>query len=70
MNHYKNVALHHSVIVNLTTGRAFRGVLLQTNKELLILANAELIEAGEQPIPVSGNVVIERSRVEFVQVVK
>lgn len=70
MNHYKNVALHQSVIVNLTTGRAFRGVLLQTNKELLILANAELIEAGEQPIPVSGNVVIERSRVEFVQVVK
>lgn len=69
MTSYSGVALHKSVIVNLTTGRAFRGVLMQAKRQLLVLANASIIEPGSDPIPVSGTVVVERALVEFVQVV-
>lgn len=69
MNSYSGVALHRTVIVNLTTGRAFRGALLQAKRQILVLGNAALIEPGSDPIPVSGTVVVERSLVEFVQVV-
>jgi hypothetical protein len=55
--------------VNLTTGRAFRGALLTAKRELLVLGNAQLLEPGQDPIPVSGTVCIERALVEFVQVV-
>jgi hypothetical protein len=54
--------------VNLTTGRAFRGVLFETRGPLIVLRNAELLD-GDQVVPVDGTVVIERDRVEFVQVV-
>jgi len=55
-----------SVIVNLD-GRAFRGILWARRGPLLVLSDAELLEAGEK-IPVDGEVVVERSRVEWVQV--
>ena len=68
MRSYRGVALHKSVIVNLTSGRAFRGVLFEVKGELLVLKNAELIEE-DRVVAVDGSVVIERARVEFVQVV-
>jgi hypothetical protein len=50
--------------------RAFAGVLWAQRGPLLVLRNAELLEQGAQPVPMDGEVVIERSRVEFVQVVQ
>jgi len=64
---YKSIALAKTVLVNLTTGRAFRGVLFEVRGDLLVLRNAEIIEEG-RVVPVEGSVVVERSRVEFVQV--
>jgi hypothetical protein len=52
----------------LTTGRTFRGVLFEVRGDLLVLRNAELIQE-DRVVPVEGSVVVERSRVEFVQVV-
>ncbi len=69
MNPYSGVALHRTVLVNLDTGRAFRGALLEAKRQILVLGNASIIEPGSDPIPVSGTVVVERARVEFVQVV-
>lgn len=66
--HYKGLALHRRVIVALTTGRSFRGVLLEVHPDLLVLRNAELLE-DERVIGVDGAVVLERRSVEFVQVV-
>jgi small nuclear ribonucleoprotein (snRNP)-like protein len=68
MRAYRNVALHRRVIVALSTGRSFRGILFEVRGPLLILKDAELID-GRDVIPVDGSVVIERERVEFVQVV-
>lgn len=68
MRAYKSVALHRTVLVNLTTGRAFRGVLFEVRGDLLVLRNAELINE-DGVVPVEGSVVLERRLVEFIQVV-
>ena len=67
MRSYRSIALTKTVLVNLTTGRAFRGVLFEVRGDLLVLRNAELIE-DDRVVPVEGSVVIERARVEFIQV--
>lgn len=69
MTSYSGIALHKTVIVNLSSGRAFKGALLQAKREILVLGNAVLLEPGQDPVPVSGLVVVERSTVDFVQVV-
>lgn len=57
-----------TVIVNLKSGRAFRGVLWDDHRELLVLRNATLLEDG-QTAAVDGEVVIERTHIDFMQVV-
>ena len=70
MSGYRSIALHRTVIVNISSGRAFRGALLSAKRDIVTLGNAELIEPGQNPIPVPGTVVIERRQIEFVQVVR
>jgi hypothetical protein len=55
------------VVVNLAD-KAFTGILWAKRGPLLILRNAELLEAGRPAQPVDGEVVVERSKVEFTQV--
>jgi len=62
--------LRTSVIVNLTTGRSFKGVLWATSGPLLVLRQAELLEGNRQAMPVDGEVLVDVARVEFVQVVE
>ena len=59
------------VMVNLTTGTVFDGILWQARGGLLVLREASIHEPrGERPWrKVDGEVVLEVSRVEFVQVV-
>lgn len=55
--------------VNLKTGKAFRGVLYERQREFLVLKGAELFDAPRSaPVPIDGDVVIERQHVEFIQV--
>ncbi|MFJ3794944.1 hypothetical protein ACIPSJ_01510 [Streptomyces sp. NPDC090088] len=54
-------------MVNLAD-KAFSGILWAKRGPLLVLRDAELLEAGRVPQPVDGEVVIERSKVEFTQV--
>lgn len=66
---WRRTAVRKRVLVNLTTDKAFRGVLWAKRGSLLVLKNAELIEPGAQAFtPLDGEVVLERSKVEFVQV--
>jgi small nuclear ribonucleoprotein (snRNP)-like protein len=65
---YRGIALHHTVIVNLTTGAAFRGVLYEVRGDLLVLRNAQAIQE-DAVVPIDGAVIIERAKVEFVQVI-
>lgn len=55
-----------TVIVSLTAGAVFRGVLWSDSRELLVLRNAQMIHEGD-PVPIDGEVVVDRRRIEFVQ---
>jgi hypothetical protein len=48
--------------------KAFSGILWAKRGPLLVLRDVELLEAGRQPQRVDGEVVVERSKVEFMQV--
>lgn len=55
------------VVVNLTTGKAFHGVIWSEQRELLVLRDVTLLEDGQET-RVDGEVVIERDRIDFIQV--
>jgi hypothetical protein len=64
---WRRTAVRKRVVVNLA-GQAFRGILWAKRGPLLVLRNAELLEAGRAPQPVDGEVIVERVKVEFTQV--
>lgn len=64
---WRRTAVRKRVIVNLAD-KAFSGILWAKRGPLLVLRNAELLEAGRAPQPVDGEVIVERSKVEFTQV--
>lgn len=65
---WRRVAVHRRVLVNLKTGSAVRGVLVEARGPLLILKDAELLEAGREPTRLDGDTLVERSNVDFAQV--
>jgi small nuclear ribonucleoprotein (snRNP)-like protein len=69
MRAWNSVAVRRQVVVNLQTGLTFRGVLYKQTGPLLVLKNAQLLEPGQAPVELAGEVVIERKTVDFVQVV-
>ncbi|WP_432027452.1 hypothetical protein [Streptomyces sp. 1222.5] len=64
---WRRTALRKRVVVNLSD-KAFAGVLWAKRGPLLVLRDAELLEPGREPQRIDGEVVIERARVEFTQV--
>lgn len=63
------LALRRRVLVNLKTGRALRGVLWARAGRYVVLKDVELFEPGRtQAQAVTGEVVVEESNVDFVQV--
>lgn len=56
------------VLVNLVDGKALQGLLWSRRGRMLILKDVTLLESGAQPAPVDGEVLIEATRVDFVQV--
>jgi small nuclear ribonucleoprotein (snRNP)-like protein len=65
---FRRTLVRKKVVVNLHGGRAFLGILWAQRGPLLVLRNATMHEPGAQPSPVDGEVVIERTQVEFIQV--
>ncbi|MFV8127533.1 hypothetical protein [Streptomyces syringium] len=64
---WRRTAVRKRVVVNLPD-KAFAGVLWAQRGPLLVLRDVELLEAGRDPQRVDGEVVVERARVEFTQV--
>jgi hypothetical protein len=64
---WRRTAVRKRVVVNLAD-KAFAGVLWAKRGPLLVLRDVELLEAGRQPQRVDGEVVVERAKVEFTQV--
>jgi hypothetical protein len=64
---WRRTALRKRVVVNLAD-KAFAGVLWAKRGPLLVLRDATLMQHGAADTQLDGEVVIERSRVEFIQV--
>ncbi len=65
---WKRTATKRRVIVNLKTEKAFAGVLWAKRGALLVLKDAFVLEAARDAVKVDGEVVIERSNVDYIQV--
>jgi hypothetical protein len=65
----KQVAAKRRVVVNMADDCAMTGVLWRRHKRLVVLRGAELIEPGREPVSMDGEVVIERERIWFTQIV-
>lgn len=59
-----------TVIVNLKSGKAFRGVLWQRTGGFLVLKQAELLRPREGPAALDGDTLVPFVDVEFMQVVQ
>lgn len=66
---WRRSAISRQVSVSTKTGKAIAGVLVYQRGPLLILKDARLLEAGRAPVGLDGDVLIERSNVDFVQVI-
>jgi small nuclear ribonucleoprotein (snRNP)-like protein len=65
---YGRLWINHRVMVNLTTDKAISGVLWDDRGPLIVLRDATLVQQ-EGTVKLDGEVVIERSRIDFVQIV-
>jgi hypothetical protein len=64
---WRRTALRKRVVVNLPD-KAFAGVLWAKRGPLLVLRDATLMQHGAADTPLDGEIVVERVRVEFIQV--
>lgn len=64
----RRLMVRRRVLVNLQSGKAINGVLWTRRGRTLVLRDAELLEAGNAPVPLDGDVVLDRDAVEIVQV--
>lgn len=65
---FQRYPTRRQVVVNTKTDRAFRGILWRKAWGYVVLRNAELVKAGGETVRMDGEVVIERSNVDFLQV--
>lgn len=55
------------IVVNLKSGQAIDGHLIRRRGPLLFIRNANLHEGTGDPVPLDGEVIIDRSEVDFIQ---
>lgn len=64
---FRRFVVHRRVVINLLSGRAVEGVVVDQDGPLLVVKDARLHEPGTEPSGVDGDVVVERSQVDFIQ---
>lgn len=64
---YRRIAVYRRVLMHLVGGHTLEGVLYRSHGPLLVLRDVTLIDAGRR-VPLDGEVVVERDRVDFTQV--
>lgn len=64
----RRVALHRRVLVSLVDGKAIAGVLWSRRGSLILLKDATLHQDGAEPAKVDGEILVDRARIDFVQV--
>lgn len=55
------------VVINLKSGQSIDGYLVRQSGQLLFIRGAVLIHGGDQPAPMDGQVIVERSEIDFIQ---
>lgn len=55
------------IIVNLKSGQSLDGFLIRQSGQLLFLRETALLDAGDNPIAIDGEVIVERSEIDFIQ---
>lgn len=65
----RHIAVHRRVVVQLTDDRAVTGILWRRARHLVVMRGAELVEPGREAVPMDGEVVLERDRIAWVQIV-
>lgn len=65
---YGKLAMSRRVMVNLSAGNAIDGILWDDRGSLIVLRDANLHSDGGSA-PLDGEVIVERDRIAFVQVV-
>ena len=65
---WRRTAIRRRVIINLTTDKAFAGVLYAKRGQIFVLKDAKLLESGREPVKMDGEVVVESRNIDFVQV--
>jgi hypothetical protein len=65
---WRRFGRRRSVVVNLRSDKALKGVLWAKQGGLLVLRSTQLLEPGHQPVPVDGDVLVQDGNVDFVQV--
>lgn len=64
----RRAGIRRRVLVQTKSGRAYTGVLWQRRRDLLVLKGAEMLEPGNQPQPMDGEVIVDRVEIDYVQV--
>lgn len=59
--------LRHKVVATLKSGSSFIGVLYAVDSEALVLRDARLVEVGQDPVSVDGEVLIMRVDLDYLQ---
>lgn len=67
---WRRLVVARRVVANLTTGQAIEGLLVRQSGPLLVLEQPVVHEPGAAPAPADGQMVIERDRVAFIQIVR
>lgn len=60
------------VIVNTKNGKAFRGILWHCGwfSEFIMLKKADFVQAGSNPMPVDGELILFKREIDFIQVLR
>jgi small nuclear ribonucleoprotein (snRNP)-like protein len=60
--------LRDDLIVTMRSGEAFRGVLVEADARSLVLRNAKaLTDSSPRPVPVDGELILDREQVDYMQ---
>lgn len=62
------LAVRRRVLANLIDGNAMNGVLIARRGGYLVLKDVTLLSPGSEPTPMDGEVLLDKDRVDFLQV--
>ncbi len=65
----RKLATRRRVVVSLVDDQAITGILWRRHRRLLVVRSASLVQPGREAVAMDGDVVIERDRINWVQIV-